>query len=130
MFHSRTIRHWVSFPLEQDPTDDKRLCVFLFEKALSKLPTGEEQILAIFNLEVLVQKMLILNTWNSWLCFFYTIYQIFSVEKSVVTSPIFCSWTKVASYKYISLLLAVWCVLLLLSQSIVSSIICGCSCCV
>ncbi|RHN63488.1 putative CRAL-TRIO lipid binding domain, CRAL/TRIO domain-containing protein [Medicago truncatula] len=38
------------FPKEQDPADDQRLCVFLIEKALSKLPTGEEQILAIFDL--------------------------------------------------------------------------------
>jgi len=42
--------HWVSFPMEQDPADDQRLCVFLIEKALSKLPTREEQILAIFDL--------------------------------------------------------------------------------
>jgi len=37
-------------PHEQDTTHDQRLCVFLIEKALSKLPTGEEKILAIFDL--------------------------------------------------------------------------------
>ncbi|KEH25902.1 hypothetical protein MTR_6g037460 [Medicago truncatula] len=37
-------------PREQDPADDQRLSVFLIEKALSKLSTGEEQILAIFDL--------------------------------------------------------------------------------
>ncbi|CAJ2664336.1 unnamed protein product [Trifolium pratense] len=38
------------FPKAQDPADDERLCVFLIEKALSKLPTGKEQILGIFDL--------------------------------------------------------------------------------
>ncbi|KAL5064616.1 hypothetical protein RYX36_026353 [Vicia faba] len=38
------------FPKAQDPADDERLCVFLIEKALSKLPPGEEQILGIFDL--------------------------------------------------------------------------------
>jgi len=36
--------------LKGHPAGDQRLCVFLIEKALSKLPTGEEQILAIFDL--------------------------------------------------------------------------------
>lgn len=34
----------------QEPVDDEKLCVFLIEKALSKLPPGEEQILGIFDL--------------------------------------------------------------------------------
>ncbi|XP_045792111.1 CRAL-TRIO domain-containing protein C589.09, mitochondrial-like [Trifolium pratense] len=38
------------FPKAQDPADDERLCVFLIEKALSKLPTGKEEILGIFDL--------------------------------------------------------------------------------
>ncbi|WJX94354.1 hypothetical protein P8452_75778 [Trifolium repens] len=38
------------FPKAHDPADDERLCVFLIEKALSKLPTGKEQILGIFDL--------------------------------------------------------------------------------
>ncbi|XP_045791156.1 phosphatidylinositol transfer protein CSR1-like [Trifolium pratense] len=38
------------FPKAQDPADDEKLCVFLIEKALSKLPTGKEQILGIFDL--------------------------------------------------------------------------------
>jgi len=33
-----------------DPADDERLCVFLIEKALSKLPTGQEQMLGIVDL--------------------------------------------------------------------------------
>ncbi|KAL1363752.1 uncharacterized protein [Arachis hypogaea] len=38
------------FPEAQDPKDDERLCVFLVEKALSKLPTGKEQMVAIVDL--------------------------------------------------------------------------------
>ncbi|KAK7264963.1 hypothetical protein RJT34_32577 [Clitoria ternatea] len=38
------------FPQAQDPADDERLCVYLIEKALSKLPTGTEQILGIVDL--------------------------------------------------------------------------------
>lgn len=34
----------------QDPSDDERLCVFLVEKALSKLPSGKEQVLGIVDL--------------------------------------------------------------------------------
>ncbi|XP_061366829.1 CRAL-TRIO domain-containing protein C3H8.02 isoform X1 [Gastrolobium bilobum] len=38
------------FPEAQDPADDERLCVYLIEKALSKLPIGKEQILGIIDL--------------------------------------------------------------------------------
>ncbi|MED6197968.1 hypothetical protein PIB30_061767 [Stylosanthes scabra] len=38
------------FPEAQEPKDDERLCVFLVEKALSKLPTGKEQMIAIVDL--------------------------------------------------------------------------------
>ncbi|XP_058733617.1 CRAL-TRIO domain-containing protein C3H8.02-like [Vicia villosa] len=38
------------FPKAQEPVDDEKLCVFLIEKALSKLPPGKEQILGIFDL--------------------------------------------------------------------------------
>lgn len=34
----------------QDAAEIERLCVFLIEKALSKLPTGKEEILGIFDL--------------------------------------------------------------------------------
>ncbi|XP_054805236.1 sec14 cytosolic factor isoform X2 [Prosopis cineraria] len=37
-------------PLEFDPSDDEKLCVFLLEKALSRLPTGKEQIIGIVDL--------------------------------------------------------------------------------
>lgn len=33
-----------------DPRDNEKLCVFLIEKALSKLPAGQEQILGIVDL--------------------------------------------------------------------------------
>ena len=33
-----------------DRSEDERLCVFLLEKALSKLPDGKEEILGIFDL--------------------------------------------------------------------------------
>ncbi|KAE9602638.1 putative CRAL-TRIO lipid binding domain, CRAL/TRIO domain-containing protein [Lupinus albus] len=38
------------FPEAQDPIKDERLCTFLIEKALSKLPPGKEQILGIIDL--------------------------------------------------------------------------------
>ncbi|KAL6318512.1 hypothetical protein AAG906_000590 [Vitis piasezkii] len=38
------------FPAMQDPIEDEKLCVFLIEKALSKLPAGKEQILGIIDL--------------------------------------------------------------------------------
>lgn len=34
----------------QDAAEIERLCVFLIEKALSKLPAGKEEILGIFDL--------------------------------------------------------------------------------
>ncbi|GLT83808.1 hypothetical protein SLE2022_020790 [Rubroshorea leprosula] len=37
-------------PAIHDPIDNEKLCVFLIEKALSKLPAGKEQILGIFDL--------------------------------------------------------------------------------
>lgn len=33
-----------------DPIEDEKLCVFLLEKALSKLPAGQHKILGIFDL--------------------------------------------------------------------------------
>ncbi|KAF5459927.1 hypothetical protein F2P56_019833 [Juglans regia] len=38
------------FPAMQDPAEDEKLCVFMIEKALHKLPTGKEDILGIFDL--------------------------------------------------------------------------------
>ncbi|XP_030458370.1 phosphatidylinositol transfer protein CSR1 [Syzygium oleosum] len=38
------------FPAVQDPVENEKLCVFLIEKALSKLPDGKEEILGIFDL--------------------------------------------------------------------------------
>lgn len=38
------------FPAMQDPAEDEKLCVFLIEKALGKLPAGKEEILGIFDL--------------------------------------------------------------------------------
>ncbi|CAA7402251.1 unnamed protein product [Spirodela intermedia] len=38
------------FPGRQDSRENEKLCVFLIEKALSRLPKGEEQILAIIDL--------------------------------------------------------------------------------
>lgn len=37
-------------PQIHDPIEDEKLCVFLIEKALSKLPAGKEQILGIVDL--------------------------------------------------------------------------------
>ncbi|XP_055828045.1 uncharacterized protein LOC129896217 isoform X2 [Solanum dulcamara] len=38
------------FPQKQDPDEDEKLCVFLIEKALSRLPAGKQDILGIFDL--------------------------------------------------------------------------------
>ncbi|XP_008784993.1 phosphatidylinositol transfer protein CSR1 isoform X2 [Phoenix dactylifera] len=38
------------FPAKQDPGENKKLCVFLIEKALSKLPSGTEEMLVIIDL--------------------------------------------------------------------------------
>ncbi|CAK9138586.1 unnamed protein product [Ilex paraguariensis] len=38
------------FPEMQDPYEDEKLCVFLIEKALSRLPAGKQDILAIIDL--------------------------------------------------------------------------------
>lgn len=35
---------------EFDRSEDERLCVFMLEKALSRLPDGKEEILGIFDL--------------------------------------------------------------------------------
>ncbi|XP_031287758.1 phosphatidylinositol transfer protein CSR1 isoform X3 [Pistacia vera] len=37
-------------PAVHDPVEDQKLCAFLVEKALSKLPPGKEEILGIFDL--------------------------------------------------------------------------------
>eukprot|EP00262_Sarcandra_glabra_P008283 TRINITY_DN21629_c0_g1_i1.p1 TRINITY_DN21629_c0_g1~~TRINITY_DN21629_c0_g1_i1.p1 ORF type:complete len:259 (+),score=43.08 TRINITY_DN21629_c0_g1_i1:140-916(+) len=39
-----------NFPVKQDSSESEKLCVFLIEKALSKLPAGKEEILGIFDL--------------------------------------------------------------------------------
>ncbi|XP_072998717.1 phosphatidylinositol transfer protein CSR1 [Typha latifolia] len=38
------------FPGKQDPVENEKLCVLLLERALSKLPSGTEDILGIFDL--------------------------------------------------------------------------------
>ncbi|EEF51962.1 CRAL-TRIO domain-containing protein C3H8.02 isoform X1 [Ricinus communis] len=38
------------FPDVHDPVEDERLCVFLVEKALAKLPAGQTKILGVFDL--------------------------------------------------------------------------------
>ncbi|KAK3439909.1 hypothetical protein EUGRSUZ_B00245 [Eucalyptus grandis] len=38
------------FPAAQEPIENEKLCTFLIEKALSKLPDGKEEILGIFDL--------------------------------------------------------------------------------
>ncbi|XP_030531281.1 phosphatidylinositol transfer protein CSR1 [Rhodamnia argentea] len=38
------------FPAVHEPIENEKLCVFLIEKALSKLPDGKEEILGIFDL--------------------------------------------------------------------------------
>ncbi|KAL0335752.1 UNVERIFIED_CONTAM: Phosphatidylinositol transfer protein C [Sesamum radiatum] len=38
------------FPGKQEPREDEKLCVFMIEKALSKLPAGKQEILGIIDL--------------------------------------------------------------------------------
>ncbi|KAL6973193.1 hypothetical protein U1Q18_027373 [Sarracenia purpurea var. burkii] len=38
------------FPTKHDPFENQKLCVFLIEKAMRKLPAGKEEILGIFDL--------------------------------------------------------------------------------
>ncbi|KAL5723889.1 hypothetical protein ACHQM5_007227 [Ranunculus cassubicifolius] len=38
------------FPAKEDPIENQRLCVLMIEKALSRLPSGQEEILGIFDL--------------------------------------------------------------------------------
>jgi hypothetical protein len=38
------------FPSEQDPVENEKLCTYLIEKALNRLPLGTENILGIFDL--------------------------------------------------------------------------------
>ncbi|KAK9119776.1 hypothetical protein Scep_017869 [Stephania cephalantha] len=38
------------FPSEKDRTENQKLCVYMIEKALSKLPDGKQEILGIFDL--------------------------------------------------------------------------------
>lgn len=75
----------------QDPADDERLCVFLIEEALNKLPAGQEQILAIIDLRGFGTENADLRYLTFLVCFFFTIYQISLVEKSIVLSPNLCS---------------------------------------
>lgn len=49
MFEDFFIYHVFSLQL-LDPIEDEKLCVFLLEKALSKLPAGQHKILGIFDL--------------------------------------------------------------------------------
>jgi len=79
-------------PQEQDPADDQRLCVFLIEKALSKLPTGEEQILAVFDLRGFGPENADLKYLKFLVMFFFSVANLpnILVEESVVTPPILC----------------------------------------
>ena len=63
----------------QDPADDEKLCVFLIEKALSKLPTGKEQILGIFDLRGFGTENADLKYLTFLVCFF-SICQIYVVR--------------------------------------------------
>lgn len=72
----------------QDPVEDERLCVFLIEKALSKLPTGKEQILGIIDLRGFGTENADLKFLTFLVMFsFFTICRISLVEKSILSSP-------------------------------------------
>lgn len=108
-----------------DPADDERLCVFLIEKALSKLPTGKEQILTIVDLRGFSTENADLK-FLTFLVIFFTICQISFIKKFVLSSLESC--TKSITKTNI-LFLAVRYILLLLSQAIGSSPICRCTFC-
>lgn len=81
------------FPQAQDPADDEKLCVFLIEKALSKLPTGKEQILGIIDLRGFSTENADLNFLTFLFDVFYYYYpgrlsQVLFVDAPFVFKPI------------------------------------------
>ncbi|KAK6249553.1 CRAL-TRIO lipid binding domain - like 10 [Theobroma cacao] len=81
------------FPAVHDQHEDEKLCVFLIEKALSKLPAGKEQILGIFDLRGFGTK----NADLSFLTFLFNVFyyyypkrlgEVLFVEAPFVFKPI------------------------------------------
>ncbi|TYI11309.1 hypothetical protein ES332_A09G201200v1 [Gossypium tomentosum] len=80
-------------PDVHDPCDNEKLCVFLIEKALSKLPAGQEQILGIVDLRGFGTK----NADLSYLTFLFDVFyyyypkrlgEVLFVEAPFVFQPI------------------------------------------
>ncbi|KAB2066770.1 hypothetical protein ES319_A09G182100v1 [Gossypium barbadense] len=80
-------------PDVHDPRDNEKLCVFLIEKALSKLPAGQEQILGIVDLRGFGTK----NADLSYLTFLFDVFyyyypkrlgEVLFVEAPFVFQPI------------------------------------------
>ncbi|KAK9278219.1 hypothetical protein L1049_027780 [Liquidambar formosana] len=81
------------FPAMQDPIEDEKLCVFLIEKALSKLPAGKEDILGIFDLRGFGTENADLNYLTFLFDVFYYYYpkrlgQVLFVDAPFVFKPI------------------------------------------
>nr|POE77325.1 motile sperm domain-containing protein 2 [Quercus suber] len=81
------------FPGMQDPVEDEKLCVFLIEKALAKLPAGKEEILGIFDLRGFGTQNADIKflTFLFELCYYYypkRLGQVLFVEAPFVFKPI------------------------------------------
>ncbi|KAK8280716.1 hypothetical protein V6Z12_D09G193800 [Gossypium hirsutum] len=79
-------------PDVHDPRDNEKLCVFLIEKALSKLPAGQEQILGIVDLRGFGTKNADLSYLTFLLDVFYYYYpkrlgEVLFVEAPFVFQP-------------------------------------------
>ncbi|KAL5538357.1 hypothetical protein UlMin_044536 [Ulmus minor] len=81
------------FPAEHDRVENERLCVFLVEKALSKLPEGKNEILGIFDLRGFGTQNADLNFTTFLFDVFYYYYpkhlgQVLFVDAPFVFKPI------------------------------------------
>ncbi|GAB4860668.1 hypothetical protein Ancab_035831 [Ancistrocladus abbreviatus] len=103
--------------IRTDPIDDEKLCVFLIEKALSKLPAGKEQILGIVDL----RGFGIENADVKFLTFLFDVFyyyypkrlgEVLFVEAPFVFQPVWqLAKPMLKSYASLPLLLKVTCLL-------------------
>ncbi|KAK6924819.1 CRAL-TRIO lipid binding domain, partial [Dillenia turbinata] len=75
------------FPGMQDPAVDKKLCAFLVEKALSRLPPGKNEILGIFDFRGFATENADLNFIKFLLDVFYYYYTRRLVQVLFVDAP-------------------------------------------
>ncbi|KAK6920666.1 CRAL-TRIO lipid binding domain [Dillenia turbinata] len=81
------------FAAMQDPAEDKKLCAFLVEKALSRLPPGKNEILGIFDLRGFATENADLNFIKFLFDVFYYYYpkrldQVLFVDAPFIFKPV------------------------------------------